>query len=118
MFHLYFMIWFNWILNIDSLSSIKGLQTKYYLLNFKINLFVTLCTGKEIGNIDTKSTVRTCVFSYSGTLAAYSTDTQRKQMCEINVIDCRMSDSFGKTYCYCSIIIFKTKLITSRVFRY
>ncbi|XP_014287836.1 eukaryotic translation initiation factor 3 subunit I [Halyomorpha halys] len=57
--------------------------------------------GVEIGNINTKSTVRTCVFSYSGNLAAYSTDTQRKQICEINIIDCRISDSFGSEPILC-----------------
>lgn len=49
-------------------------------------------TGKEIGNIDTNSSVRTCLFSYSGNMAVYTTDKAMKQPCEIFVIDVRNAD--------------------------
>ena len=39
--------------------------------------------------IDTRSAVRTCSFSYSGNLAAYSTDRAMGQQCVINVVDVR-----------------------------
>jgi len=51
-----------------------------------------ISTGKEIGNVVAISSVRTCVFSYSANLAAYSTDTIRKQTCEIDLLDVRTSD--------------------------
>ncbi|XP_014243819.1 eukaryotic translation initiation factor 3 subunit I [Cimex lectularius] len=51
--------------------------------------------GKEMTNVEAKSTVRTCVFSYCGNLVAFSTDTQRKQICEIVLIDVRTADSQG-----------------------
>ncbi|KAF6202434.1 hypothetical protein GE061_004833 [Apolygus lucorum] len=54
-----------------------------------------ISNGKILASVTTLSTVRACVFSYSANMAAYSTDTQRKQICGINVIDCRISDSFG-----------------------
>lgn len=51
--------------------------------------------GKEIGCIEAVSTVRTCGYSFSANVAAFATDTHRKQVCEMNVIDCRITDSFG-----------------------
>lgn len=49
-------------------------------------------TGKEIGNISTNSSVRTCNFSYSANMAAYSTDKALKHQCEIFIIDTRTVD--------------------------
>jgi hypothetical protein len=40
-------------------------------------------TGKEIGNISTNSSVRTCLFSYSGNMAVYTTDRAMRHQCEI-----------------------------------
>lgn len=54
-------------------------------------------TGKEIGNIDTNSSVRTCLFSYSSNIAAYTTDKAMGHPCEIFIIDVRTVDeSFSK----------------------
>lgn len=50
-------------------------------------------TGKEIGNVTTNSSVRTCSFSYSGNMTAYSTDKALKHQCEIFIIDTRNVDS-------------------------
>lgn len=49
-------------------------------------------TGTEIGHITTNSSVRTCMFSYSATMAAYSTDKAMKHPCEIFIIDTRTVD--------------------------
>lgn len=46
-------------------------------------------TGTQIGRVDTKSAVRTCAFSYSSNIAAYTTDKTMGQECTINVIDAR-----------------------------
>jgi len=46
-------------------------------------------TGKEKQRIDTKSAVRTCAFSYSGNMVAYSTDRAMGQQCIINIVDVR-----------------------------
>lgn len=48
-----------------------------------------VCTGRMTDRIDTRSAVRTCSFSYSGNLAAYSTDRAMGQQCVINVVDVR-----------------------------
>lgn len=54
------------------------------------------CTGSEVGMITTKSSVRTCAFSYSGNMAVYTTDKAMGQICEIFVVDVRNVDhSFG-----------------------
>lgn len=49
-------------------------------------------TGREIGNIVTNSSVRTCNFSYSANMAAYSTDKAMGHQCEIFIIDVRNVD--------------------------
>lgn len=49
--------------------------------------------GKILSSIATKSSVRTCSYSYSGNQAAYSTDKAMGQSCELSVIDVRMVDS-------------------------
>merc|ERR1712110_248268 len=48
-----------------------------------------VCTGKMIDRIDTRSAVRTCAFSFSGNMVAYSTDRAMGQQCVINVVDVR-----------------------------
>ena len=45
--------------------------------------------GKMIERIDTRSAVRTCAFSFSGNMVAYSTDRAMGQQCVINVVDTR-----------------------------
>lgn len=49
--------------------------------------------GKVLSSIPTKSSVRTCSYSYSGNQAAYSTDKAMGQSCELFLIDIRMIDS-------------------------
>lgn len=49
-------------------------------------------TGKEIGSIESRSSVRTCNFSYSANMVAYSTDKAMKSNCEIFIIDTRDAD--------------------------
>ena len=46
-------------------------------------------TGRMTGRIDTKSSVRTCCFAFSGNLVAYSTDKQMGQPCVVTVVDLR-----------------------------
>lgn len=55
-------------------------------------------TGKEIGHIDTNSSVRTCHFSYSANQASYTTDKAMGYQCEMFIIDVRNTDdSFGSS---------------------
>lgn len=49
-------------------------------------------TGKEIGQLLTNSSVRTCNFSYSGNIAVYSTDKALGHQCEMFIIDTRTID--------------------------
>jgi translation initiation factor 3 subunit I len=49
--------------------------------------------GKNLNIINTKSAVRTCGFSYSSNLIAYSTDKQMGQQCQITVVDKRTFQS-------------------------
>ncbi|XP_021929841.1 eukaryotic translation initiation factor 3 subunit I [Zootermopsis nevadensis] len=44
-------------------------------------------TGSQIGKIENSSSVRSCNFSYSANMAAYSTDAHLGQLCEILIID-------------------------------
>jgi len=46
-------------------------------------------TGQMKNKLDTLSAVRTCAFSYSGNLVAYSTDKVMNQPCVIYVVDVR-----------------------------
>ncbi|XP_014210548.1 eukaryotic translation initiation factor 3 subunit I [Copidosoma floridanum] len=50
-------------------------------------------TGKEISKLETKSSVRTCAFSYSGDLAVYATDKTLGNVCEMNIIDIRSPEA-------------------------
>eukprot|EP00096_Caligus_rogercresseyi_P001172 TRINITY_DN1185_c0_g1_i1.p1 TRINITY_DN1185_c0_g1~~TRINITY_DN1185_c0_g1_i1.p1 ORF type:complete len:325 (-),score=95.67 TRINITY_DN1185_c0_g1_i1:159-1133(-) len=47
-------------------------------------------TGSSLGVIDTSTSVRTCGFSFSGNLAAYTTDNHMKFPCTLSVIDLRV----------------------------
>ena len=46
-------------------------------------------SGKELERIGTKTAVRSCAFSYSGNLVAYTTDKQMGYPCIISVVDVR-----------------------------
>ncbi|XP_044587476.1 eukaryotic translation initiation factor 3 subunit I-like isoform X2 [Cotesia glomerata] len=46
-------------------------------------------TGKEIGQLDTNSSVRTCAFSFSANTAVFSTDKALGHQCEMFIIDTR-----------------------------
>lgn len=50
-------------------------------------------TGKSTANVECKSSVRCCNFSYSGNQAAYSTDKAMGHDSELFVIDVRTVDS-------------------------
>lgn len=55
-----------------------------------------LFAGYQIGKIENSSSVRSCNFSYSANMAAYSTDAHLGQQCEILIIDVRnVDDSIG-----------------------
>jgi len=56
-----------------------------------------VCTGKMTDRIDTRSAVRTCQFSYSGNMVAYSTDRAMGQQCVINIVDTRTFSNQDKT---------------------
>jgi len=56
-----------------------------------------VCTGKMTDRIDTRSAVRTCQFSYSGNMVAYSTDRAMGQQCVINIVDVRTFSNQDKT---------------------
>ncbi|KAL1117186.1 hypothetical protein AAG570_004513 [Ranatra chinensis] len=99
-------VWFS--LNGERLGNFAGHNGAVWCLdvNWQTTMFMSgaadntlklwdVSNGKEIGNIEVMSSVRTCKFSYSANLAAYSTDTQRKQVCEISIIDVRNGDMFG-----------------------
>jgi translation initiation factor 3 subunit I len=53
---------------------------------------LVLFVGYQIGKIENSSSVRSCIFSYSANLAAYSTDAHLGQQCEILIIDVRNAD--------------------------
>ncbi|XP_008553489.1 eukaryotic translation initiation factor 3 subunit I [Microplitis demolitor] len=52
-------------------------------------------TGKEISQIQTNSSVRTCAFGFSGNMAVYSTDKALGHQCEMFIIDTRNVDSMS-----------------------
>ena len=59
---------------------------------------IHLVIGKMIDRIDTRSAVRTCAFSFSGNMVAYSTDRAMGQQCVINVVDVRTFGNQGIVY--------------------
>ena len=46
-------------------------------------------TGKELNQFETGSAVRSCMFSYSGNLLEYTTDSTMGTTCEIILYDIR-----------------------------
>jgi len=53
---------------------------------------ISLFVGCQIGKIENSSSVRSCNFSYSANMAAYSTDAHLGQQCEMLIIDVRNAD--------------------------
>lgn len=58
-----------------------------------LKLFFASAQGAALGKIETKTSVRTCNFSYSGNMALYSTDSQMGYPSEIFIVDVRTVDS-------------------------
>lgn len=56
-------------------------------------MIIFLNLGKEISQIQTNSSVRTCAFSFSANMAVYSTDKALGHQCEMFIIDTRNVDS-------------------------
>jgi len=77
-----------WCLDVDW-------QTKYFLSGAADNTIRLwdVSNGSMLEQIETKSAVRTCKFSYSGNLAAFTTDKTMGQPCVIHIVDVRC---FGK----------------------
>merc|ERR1712226_821055 len=77
-----------WCLDVDW-------QTKYFLSGAADNTIRLwdVSNGVMLERIDTKSAVRTCKFSYSGNMVAFTTDKQMGQPCVIHIVDLRC---FGK----------------------
>ena len=57
---------------------------------------LSYASGKDIIQLDTLSAVRTCGFSYSSNLVAYSTDKAMGQPSELNIFDMRDSQQVSK----------------------
>lgn len=68
------------------------------------NGLISLFIGSQIGKIENSSSVRSCNFSYSANMAAYSTDAHLGQQCEILIIDVRNADeSIGNFLSYVAV---------------
>jgi len=96
-------VWYS--LNGERLGSFNGHQGAIWCIDvdYTTTRFITGAgdnslkiwdcqTGKEIGNINSNSSVRTCNFSYSANMVAYSTDKALKHQCEIFIIDTKNVD--------------------------
>ncbi len=70
-------------------------QTQYFLSGAADNSIRLwdASKGTQISRIDTKSAVRTCKFSYSGKMVAYTTDKMMGQQCVIYIVDTRNFDA-------------------------
>ena len=79
-------------------------QTKYFLSGAADNTIRLwdVSNGKMLEQIETKSAVRTCKFSYSGNLVAFTTDKTMGQPCVIHIVDVRCFGKGGKL-CYAYI---------------
>jgi len=55
-----------------------------------------VCTGNMSAKIDTLSAVRSCGFSFSGNMVAYTTDRVMGQQCVISVVDVRTFNQKGE----------------------
>jgi translation initiation factor 3 subunit I len=77
-----------WCLDVDW-------ETKFFLSGAADNSIRLwdVSNGVMLNKIETKSAVRTCKFSYSGNLVAYTTDKQMGQPCIINIVDTRVFDT-------------------------
>lgn len=53
-------------------------------------------TGRQVAEIECKSAVRSCVFSYSANMVAFSTDKAMGHPCELTVVDSRTVGNFSK----------------------
>ncbi|RZF44227.1 hypothetical protein LSTR_LSTR003867 [Laodelphax striatellus] len=97
-------VWYS--LNGERLGSFNGHQGAVWCIdvNWQSTTFMSgaadnslklwdVSTGVEIGHLNTPSSVRTAMFSYSANMAAYSTDNTMGKQCEINIIDVRTVDS-------------------------
>jgi len=71
-------------------------------------------TGKGIFELETKSAVRTCGFSFSGNTMMFSTDKAMGHQCEISFFDIRDQDQIKNNDPYIKIPIAKSK-VTSGV---
>lgn len=72
----------NSLRNFDSV-----LNQKKYIIMIK---FLIQFSGKEVGQLKSNSSVRTCAFSYSANLALFSTDKALGHQCELFIIDTRI----------------------------
>ena len=81
-----------WCLDVDW-------QTKHFLSGAADNTIRLwdVENGIMLNRIDTKSAVRTCKFSYSGNMVAFTTDKNMGQPCNIHIVDLRTFGS-GKGY--------------------
>lgn len=61
-------------------------------MDVQFNKFICF-SGKQLGQIDTNSSVRTCAFSYSGNQAVFATDRARGHSCEMGIVDVKNMDS-------------------------
>ena len=62
--------------------------------------------GIMLNRIDTKSAVRTCKFSFSGNMVAFTTDKNMGQPCVIHIVDTRIFGSGkSKKVMFCKIEI-------------
>ena len=52
-------------------------------------MFTKQISGKTVSEFTTKSAVRTCGFSFSGNLVAFSTDKAMGHACELSIYDVR-----------------------------
>ena len=91
-----------WCLDVDW-------QTKYFLSGAADNTIRLwdVSNGVMLERIDTKSAIRTCKFSYSGNMVAFTTDKQMGQPCVIHIVDLRC---FGKEgmYVFLSSLLYFT----------
>ena len=73
----------------QTLSPLKNVESVDHFNSFIFFFY----SGVALGKIETKTSVRTCNFSYSGNLALYSTDSQMGYPSEIFIVDVRTVDS-------------------------
>lgn len=67
-------------------------------------------TGTQLSEMETKSAVRTCGFSYSGNIIMYTTDKAMGQICEMQVYDMRDDYQIKNNEPMCTIPMAKSKV--------